>query len=268
MLKFDLDYSYGNNAKEAYLKCCDRFGWGKRYAYDFGIKKSLYATNATREGYSVWFLANSNWTGTNNGIWQNEIFLERQEILESWAKKRTDLFGDKSTRVVFAKRDIGYVFIGVYEFLDVIKDVWKSDLRDQDGAIIAHEGDEKYIKIYRRKSDCYEPQSYKMTLNKSDFICGHWWLREEYERVFEAFLKVYVFQKKEMTLPMFVTEFCKGIKSDSVMEVVRGMKGIVDDANIPNRASFPRLDDPSEKMRKVTSDVIAKYGLTMFKSEE
>ena len=75
--------------------------------------------DTTKEGYSVWFLANNNWRATKNGKWANEIFDGNKHIDEKWDDPDIKRFEEEANiRVVFAKQknDI-YVFLGIYKCL-------------------------------------------------------------------------------------------------------------------------------------------------------
>lgn len=111
---------YGFKAKDVFAKCCDELGFNKEVSNRFSYRQRLYASNVTKEGYGVWFIANSNWTQSKGGSWQNTIAGDYSWILEKWDKypeQAMDCFGS-GKRLVFAKdpnHSGGYTFLGVYE---------------------------------------------------------------------------------------------------------------------------------------------------------
>ena len=127
----DYAYVYGTRAKDVYEKMCDRFGWKRYLSGNFARQKKLYAENATPEGYAVWFAAHSNWTSTSCGVWNNTIVFG-DRIDESWPLKT--FYSPKyvhtldEVRVVFARRDYEYTFIGVYKCVgwkEIYDDMWE-----------------------------------------------------------------------------------------------------------------------------------------------
>ena len=106
--------SFGTNSKNAYLKCCDWFGWDKSEARNFGRQGALlYAKRATPEGFSPWFLSNHNLERTKGGKWSNTI--EGEFIHEEWDESDERLWEDKTVRVVFLKLSGNYRFFGLYQ---------------------------------------------------------------------------------------------------------------------------------------------------------
>lgn len=83
--------------------------------------------SATKEGYSVWFLAHSNWTESKGGKWSNEIKDGTKHIIEYWDKIDDRFNNDTRTRVVFAKRQSQYLFLGVYKF---VENDWKTRTKE------------------------------------------------------------------------------------------------------------------------------------------
>lgn len=118
------DGSFGYQAYAIYLEMCDRFGWDRSVAGEFGFKKPLYAGNATQEGYAVLFLAHSNFTGSTGGAWKNIIYDDKIE--EFWPRSlfyKTTHSSDE-VRVVLAKKQDGYHFIGVFKVdMDSLEEV-------------------------------------------------------------------------------------------------------------------------------------------------
>ena len=111
-------YIYGTRAISVYDEMCERFGWRKGMRGYFAPRQPLYANPATKEGYAVLFLAHSNWTATEGGVWRNTIFY-LNKIEESWP---IDVFNSPKyyhskdeVRVTFAQNGTGYVFIGAYK---------------------------------------------------------------------------------------------------------------------------------------------------------
>lgn len=80
-----MSMEYGSVAQDIYVDLCGKLGWNIKQRGKFARQKRLYATNATSEGYSVWFLANNNWTKTKGGSWKNEIL--DKTIKETWEKE-------------------------------------------------------------------------------------------------------------------------------------------------------------------------------------
>lgn len=141
-LQRDLTKGYGGSAQPIYDECCIKFGWDNSQRGLFGKQRGLYAENATPQGYSVWFLAHSNWTQTNVENWRNKILQETIE--EVWLDPQYNSYlRDESIRVVFAKtKYYGYVFIGLYRSINV-------------EAKILSDGSRVFIKTYQRISDVY-----------------------------------------------------------------------------------------------------------------
>lgn len=140
-LKRNLTNGYGGSAQPIYDECCDRFGWDISRRYLFGKQQVLYAEGATSEGYSPWFLAHSNLTGTKGGNWSNIIL--QDTIEELWETPQYGLYHDETTRVTFAKtKSYGYVFIGVYKPIGVNEK-------------ILFDGSKVWTKTYKRIADTY-----------------------------------------------------------------------------------------------------------------
>ena len=110
---------YDTAAKRIYLQCCQNFGFDEIKAGNFAMQKTLYASNATIEGYGVWFLAHSNYTNTKNGNWENEFIDNDKILIETWdvAYASGLRFNEElNTRVVFAKKEKYYEFMGIYKW--------------------------------------------------------------------------------------------------------------------------------------------------------
>lgn len=105
---------YGNVAEEIYGQCCRTLEFKWEHKWLFGTRQLLFATQATREGFSVWMLPHSTYTGTSCGSWANVMRNVGKTIHEVWF---VDHEKDNAPRVTFAKQADGrYVFMGVYEF--------------------------------------------------------------------------------------------------------------------------------------------------------
>lgn len=129
---------YGTASNRIYEACIPVFGFAQEGLKEFGWNNHMYAKAATKEGYSVWMLAHSNWTDTKNGKWRNTISEGFRLITEDWGENAAGLEKElpDEIRVTFAKDASGvYVFLGVF----------KCALIDP----------EKRIKIYERISDKY-----------------------------------------------------------------------------------------------------------------
>ncbi|MGN0743989.1 MAG: hypothetical protein ACI4MZ_01760 [Christensenellales bacterium] len=195
----DIDYYYGTNAKEIYMQGCRVFGWYENKKYQFDALHYLYSDNATREGFGVWFLAHSNWTNTNNDRWLNKISIEKKEIEESWAYIDSSYRSDTARRLVFAKNDNGYAFIGVYEPYKWEESVWTSPFCDGNGSIIKQQGEKKWVKTYRQVDTIYEKGD--MPAQPMPF-----WMRREYRCLAIKFWKEYVINRKSTALNVFVEQ--------------------------------------------------------------
>lgn len=113
---------YGNRAQAIYIKFCEEYGWDVSKSGCFAPQKQLFAEKATKEGYDVWFIANSNWTQTKGGVWRNMISSDFETIEESWDAARAGLYDLEHRRVVFAKvKGNGYIFLGIYQAVRVEK---------------------------------------------------------------------------------------------------------------------------------------------------
>ena len=136
------DYEdFGYSARDAYRSVGRRYHWDMSLAESFGPQRLLYAKDATLEGFSVWFLAHSNFNEEDNGIWRNSF--DGDYIREEWLNQNmlhhNKMILDHTVRVVFAKKKSGkYYFMGVY----VLDNFEKND-------------DGNRVKIYRRISTVY-----------------------------------------------------------------------------------------------------------------
>lgn len=105
---------YGTNAKKIFSACADSLGWDKNEAKNFGWQTLNYSNIATPEGYSVWFLAHNNWTGTSTYGVKNKI---SETYMEQWWMEPQHSVATKRKRLIFAKKDNWYMFLGVFEFV-------------------------------------------------------------------------------------------------------------------------------------------------------
>ena len=119
-LKFNDGADFGSVAHDAYRTLGKRYGWNLRYESSFEPRRLLYANGVTPEGYSVWFVAHSNFISPEDasGPWKNTFIGD--EIHEEWdhlaEKRHINLYLDETERVVFAKKASGkYYFMGIYK---------------------------------------------------------------------------------------------------------------------------------------------------------
>ena len=109
---------YGTASNRIYEACIPVFGFAQEGLKEFGWNNHMYAKAATKEGYSVWMLAHSNWTDTKNGKWRNTISEGFRLITEDWGENAAGLEKElpDEIRVTFAKDTAGvYVFLGVFK---------------------------------------------------------------------------------------------------------------------------------------------------------
>ena len=147
LLKRDLNKGYGSKAIEVYDDFCLKFKWDKTKRGCFAPQKPLYAFSATPEGYSVLFLAHSNWTGSSAKYQKNTIVDDLIE--EAWVEPGYDLYHDQNTRVVFAKRKLyqgfTYVFLGIYKPIAI-----REELKNNKKI---------WVKVFKKISDVYPNNS-------------------------------------------------------------------------------------------------------------
>ena len=147
LLKRDLNKGYGSKAIEVYDDFCLKFKWDKTKRGCFAPQKPLYAFAATPEGYSVLFLAHSNWTGSSAKYQKNTIVDD--VIEEAWVEPGYDLYHDQNTRVVFAKRKLyqgfTYVFLGIYKPIAI-----REELKNNKKI---------WVKVFKKISDVYPNNS-------------------------------------------------------------------------------------------------------------
>lgn len=110
--------TYGTNGHEIYLMCCKVFGFRTDKHGHFVKQQSMYADDATPEGYSVWFLPHSNLTGTKSEGKNNVIAGDLVKF--SWDnKKHNETKVNKGERRLLFVKDRGvYYFAGLIECVE------------------------------------------------------------------------------------------------------------------------------------------------------
>lgn len=132
----NLKRGLGGRAQSIYDTGCDEFRWDRSKRGNFSMMKLLYATDATPEGHSVWFLCNiAQKVISNNGInwaiadtifnkgknWANFLLADGSLIYEVWKDIGPAFPGyrdDTTKRVTFLKfkdTNSDYAFAGIYE---------------------------------------------------------------------------------------------------------------------------------------------------------
>lgn len=113
-------FSYGETAYKIYQALCKNevFGWAAEHKGKFSQQQHLYAQHATKEGFAVWFVAYSSYTGAKSktrGI-TNNLELNTNNIEEEWDYTTTDQPVDEENEITitFVKNRHGqYEFWGV-----------------------------------------------------------------------------------------------------------------------------------------------------------
>lgn len=108
---------YGTASNRIYEACMKAYGFAEEGLKEFGWNNHMYARASTKEGYSVWMLAHSNWTDTKNDKWRNTISEGFRLITEDWGENAAGLEKElpDEIRVAFAKDGAGaYVFLGLF----------------------------------------------------------------------------------------------------------------------------------------------------------
>lgn len=142
----DFNAPVGTSALEIFDEGCKYWFKKEKKGY-FGPQQILYATNATCEGYSVWFLTHGSLTepfGKCKGNWWNVPYANGY-IEEYWKNPTVSdggMWKDHTTRVTYIKTKNGYVFAGIYIPYDEIK------TKVIDGTTV-------WVKTYRKVSDVY-----------------------------------------------------------------------------------------------------------------
>ena len=111
--------SYGTNAKKIFEACADALGWDSLEKKCFGWQTPNYSEVATPEGYSVWFLAYSNWQKGGSGRPENII---SETYMEQWWPDTAYPRATARRRVIFAKRGGAYYFLGIFEFVGSVRE--------------------------------------------------------------------------------------------------------------------------------------------------
>lgn len=127
--------SYGTNARDIYTTLARKFGWDVNFGERLHHGRCMMVRNADYK-LNVQFLTynNINKKDPVNG-WENEICLDE---LKCSKRFRWRGYYDRNDVLLFVNKDSdGYYFYGVYEYFDTV------------------ERNEKYTKIYRRKSKKY-----------------------------------------------------------------------------------------------------------------
>ena len=60
---------YGTKALDIYTRCCSTLGFTASKTEYFDLRQILFSPDATKEGFAVWMLPHSSYTGDSNGIW-------------------------------------------------------------------------------------------------------------------------------------------------------------------------------------------------------
>lgn len=116
--KFEYGKIYGSKAFDIYSKACTFLDFDARKKFSFAPQRLLYATDCTKEGYSVWMLPNSELNGLTNGKWVNFVDLGNGTILQYTVDPNYLESAEHDIRLTFVKQKSGdYVFIGVYELV-------------------------------------------------------------------------------------------------------------------------------------------------------
>ena len=145
-LEFNVTPDLGQSAHDAYCMLAAKYDWNPLCASSFEPKHLLYAKAASPEGYSVWFVAHSNYISDDDTTdrWKNTF--KNDTLIEEWLpsskKFYKEMLTDSTKRIVFAKKASGkYYFMGIYEVVSIVKS-----------------GVATYTKTYKRISTTY-PES-------------------------------------------------------------------------------------------------------------
>ena len=109
---------YGTVAKDIYYDGYYHHGWDYSKRVFFDSLKILYATDCTRDGYSVWFLPYSNINNFKNPYsnWTNFVSSDFKVIKEYWHKIDERFEEDTEERITFVKQKNGeYVYLGIFQ---------------------------------------------------------------------------------------------------------------------------------------------------------
>ena len=115
-------HCYGKSAYDIYCELCEKYDFKDVLNTIFLPQRPLFAEYATTpENYDVWFMAHSNWNGSNTTLWDNEIKGNGEYIVEQFIGSSFEYqrFGNpKNNRVTFVKMSDGqYAFLGIYQLI-------------------------------------------------------------------------------------------------------------------------------------------------------
>ena len=111
----------GFKAITAYKKLEEQFGFSSEKEKNFASRQNLFAEDSTPEGYSCFFISNSNWTKTEGGTWRNTIYGDLNTVKEQFLNTEENPVPTDEFRVIFAKdpsEAAPYRFLGVYQTAD------------------------------------------------------------------------------------------------------------------------------------------------------
>ena len=109
---------YGTNSKVIYENICKYLPRDKSLINNFGWHTSMYAQNATQEGYAVWLIGYSNITDASKEKKVNIISPDRKTITTYLDNENTSSYANE-LRVVFVKEKSGlFVFYGIYKCIE------------------------------------------------------------------------------------------------------------------------------------------------------
>lgn len=104
---------YGKSAQKIYDICCSIFDWDENLRTNFGTKKTFYASDATTDNYSVWFIDRSNFSGSKIGCYTTEISTDFNFIRQHEEASNLEI---GEIRIIFAKdENEAFVFLGTYK---------------------------------------------------------------------------------------------------------------------------------------------------------
>lgn len=93
---------YGTKAETIYKQGCKNFGWKELDIGFYGLQQSLYSKNSAGDNLSVWFIAHSDWTESNNKQFKNTLGLFAEIITEEYKIGLIPNDNDNTDRIVFA----------------------------------------------------------------------------------------------------------------------------------------------------------------------
>ncbi|MBR2387873.1 MAG: hypothetical protein IKB02_03790 [Clostridia bacterium] len=132
-----------SNAFDTYTYLCKKFCWNDSMAFCFKRFQTMYASNATPEGFGVSFFVHNSLgeSYSENYSWFNKVYADKIE--EIWFCN-ANFMHNMDTRVIFLKTRSGYEFSGIYEPI-------KIETRTINGK-------ERKVKIYKKISSKYPQQ--------------------------------------------------------------------------------------------------------------